>query len=326
MFFIASTFGELQYQTFDLSVWLLIGFTLCWPHLARYVPIFSQQSKRNETVNMHIDAIFSAAFVILLSTYHFAGTVLAILVVNALFIGLFRLMISTLLSFASVILIWHLVISSIDLTTGQVTAQLIATAFIIIYFGTFAAMGFHLTRQMIRLNKTVKSLSQTDPLTQCYNRLYLDKHLSRELQRSTRLNYPLSIIFADIDHFKKINDEYGHAVGDLILKGFINVVNRAIRNDLDWVARYGGEEFIVVLPNSNSENSVKVAQRIQSKLAKTPIQVESTSLNITCSFGIASKSSETENYNEIINQADKALYLAKDSGRNCIKTAEHSTT
>ncbi|TQV70887.1 diguanylate cyclase [Aliikangiella marina] len=321
--FVLSAFAEFEIADKSAQFWLLILFALSWPHIARFSPFFSKESKQSELVNMHIDAIFSAIFLIVLSTYHFAGLVLAILVANALFIGFFKLLLSTLATFFSLVLLWHLFISPIDLQPASIAAQLVGGAFVIFYYSTFATMGYHLTRNMIKLNRKVEALSQTDPLTGCFNRLYLDSNLNSELNRSNRLNYPLCLIFADIDHFKQINDHHGHVVGDAILREFVHLVTLAVRNEFDWVARYGGEEFVIVLPNSDLKNGTRVAERIQKKLAQHKISVEDSSFSITCSFGISCNNTPSNlGTSELIKQADKALYLAKHAGRNCIKTAK----
>lgn len=324
--FVLTAFAEFQSQSKSIEVWLMLVFTLSWPHIARFMPFLSKESKHSELVNMLIDAVFSAIFVVLLSTYQFAGLVIAILVANALFIGFFKLLFSTLAIFLSLLLVWHFGIASIEFKPANIASQVIGGAFVVIYYSTFASMGFHLTRNMIRLNKQVESLSQIDPLTGSYNRLYLDKKLQSELHRSNRLEYPLSIIFADIDHFKKINDDYGHAAGDNVLKEFVILINSVIREDVDWVARYGGEEFVIVLPNLDEQNSIEVAERIQAKLCEKKIHLEGGFITISSSFGVASKTPGSGESSKIIDDADKALYLAKHAGRNCIKTVTKSVS
>jgi diguanylate cyclase (GGDEF)-like protein len=196
-----------------------------------------------------------------------------------------------------------------------------SSIFLLIYLSAFALAVYKLTRQLIKLNKKVKSLSLTDPLTNCYNRLYLEDNLNKEIQRSYRFKTPLSIIFADLDHFKKINDQQGHNAGDTVLKKFVQLVNTCIRNDVDWVARYGGEEFIITLPNTNAENGAVLANRIRQEVSQCRFISGKKSFQVSCSFGISeiNLNGNELNAEQLTSNADQALYKAKDKGRNRVE-------
>src|SRR6202011_6059508 len=112
-------------------------------------------------------------------------------------------------------------------------------------------------------NERNRVLSITDALTGAFNRRYLMDQLPRELERCRRYAYPLSVIMCDIDHFKRINDEQGHAAGDDVLQQFVTRVQRSIRSNSDWVARYGGEEFLIVLPETDFKSGFFVAEKIR---------------------------------------------------------------
>ena len=158
-------------------------------------------------------------------------------------------------------------------------------------------------------------LSETDMLTQLYNRLKIEKELVIQVQRAQRSNQSLSILLLDVDHFKNVNDTFGHPVGDKVLIEIARIAKESIRA-YDNIGRWGGEEFLVVCPECNQEEAMHVAKRIQNGLKKA---VYSTHELYTLSFGIATLSDEDTAYS-LISKADEALYQAKEEGRDCICT------
>jgi len=152
--------------------------------------------------------------------------------------------------------------------------------------------------------------STTDRLTGIPNRAQLDKQLDRVLGKIS----PLSVIMMDIDHFKKVNDTYGHDAGDVVLKQFAVIVKKTIR-PVDFLARYGGEEFTVIC-NAELERTVEVAERVRQSVADTPVKIsELQEISITASLGVAEyRSGDTSE--TVIKRADNALYQAKQNGRN----------
>lgn len=183
-----------------------------------------------------------------------------------------------------------------------------------------------LEKSLIKANKEIRLLSITDPLTGCYNRGYLNERFPQELSRSQRYSHPLSVILADIDHFKQINDTYGHQAGDEVLKAFTQSLKDQIRKKIDWIVRYGGEEFLIVLPETGCEGSISMAERLRAAVSERPIEVCGTSLNITASFGGACallnrKQKWDISMEELINQADAQLYRCKNDGRNRVNVA-----
>jgi diguanylate cyclase (GGDEF)-like protein len=175
-------------------------------------------------------------------------------------------------------------------------------------------------RRFLDLETSLKQLALHDQLTGAYNRGYLDRQLSKEIQRSWRYGHPLSIVICDIDHFKAVNDCYGHQAGDQVLKEFVTRVNRSVRSENDWVARYGGEEFVIVLPETPPAGCLVVAERIRNLIADTPVVVQEGAVAVTVSFGAIT----IENTNlidemsmeVILGKADECLYRAKETGRN----------
>jgi len=181
-----------------------------------------------------------------------------------------------------------------------------------------------LEKSLKEANEEVRLLSITDPLTKCYNRGYLTDSLPIEIKRAKRYDRHLSIILCDIDHFKKVNDTYGHQAGDQVLKEFVHYISKSLRQEVDWVARYGGEEFIIVLPETDINAASAVAERLRRVVSKERITLpDGKEIHITASFGVSGFSPETADTTisseDLINDADRCLYRAKGEGRNKVK-------
>ncbi len=177
-----------------------------------------------------------------------------------------------------------------------------------------------LEKSLQRANKKIRLMSVTDTLTGSYNKRYLNEYLPVEISRSKRYNRALSVIMCDIDHFKKVNDTYGHQAGDAVLKNFSSCLMQSLRRKIDWVVRYGGEEFLLVLPETDKSGAYQLAQRIRKKIARQETFANDISIQITASFGISCfiplTSDMTVTPEEIIKQADALLYRSKQEGRN----------
>jgi diguanylate cyclase (GGDEF)-like protein len=171
-----------------------------------------------------------------------------------------------------------------------------------------------------KANKEIKLLSRTDSLTGCYNRGHLNELLPREINRAVRYKHPMALAMCDIDHFKRVNDTYGHQCGDEVLKIFVQSITDLIRADTDWLARYGGEEFLLVLPETKLENAYGLAERLRKHIAQKILETAEDKVSITASFGVtgfdASTSANNITAETLINTADKYLYEAKKQGRN----------
>lgn len=154
-----------------------------------------------------------------------------------------------------------------------------------------------------------------DPLTELYNRRFLNEAVEREFHRAARLAQPLSIIILDIDHFKDINDKHGHAVGDAYLIMLANLIRQHTRRT-DIVCRYGGEEFLLVLPDTSLDAAAQQAEKLRHLCAEAFHLAEGLEISATISLGVASYPVHGSNQHEIINKADQALYTSKYSGRN----------
>jgi len=162
-------------------------------------------------------------------------------------------------------------------------------------------------------------LANTDPLTGLYNRRGLFEVGKREIERFHRYNSPLSVILLDIDHFKRVNDQYSHAIGDQVLVAVVEMCRRNIRA-VDSFGRYGGEEFALLLPETDINAAQQLAQRLCVSIAGMPIHTALGPISVTVSIGVTCINRETHNLDMLINRADDAMYAAKRAGRNRVMT------
>lgn len=166
-----------------------------------------------------------------------------------------------------------------------------------------------------RLNELIVK----DGLTQIYNRRFIDQKLPTEMIKAQVENVPLSVIMADIDNFRQVNEQYGHVVGDDALKAFSKKIGKHIRLDSgDWMARYGGEEFLVCLVNCQQDDALLVADRMRKAVEGMEILTAGQILKITASFGVYTYYNQDIDMRQLVELADKNLYAAKKSGRNSV--------
>ena len=170
-----------------------------------------------------------------------------------------------------------------------------------------------------RLFLRVQTQAMTDALTGLYNHGYFQNRLERELKLADRNTDKVSLILLDLDHLKRINDSLGHRAGDACLCHVANVMRSAVR-DVDICARYGGEEFVIILPQCSREDARRVAERLREAIANTPVQKVG---QVTASVGVATYPIGARTREELIEMADRAMYLAKAAGRNRVRTMLH---
>jgi two-component system cell cycle response regulator len=180
-----------------------------------------------------------------------------------------------------------------------------------------------LQQDLINAREELRSQAMHDLLTGIWNRGAVLDQLSRELDRSTRAKTTSGVLMLDLDHFKKVNDTYGHLTGDSVLREVAKRVSESVRS-YDTVGRYGGEEFVVVLPNCGKAEIEQNAERIRLAISSVPILTDSAKITITVSVGATVAAAELRSINDILGAADEALYQAKETGRNrvCFKELE----
>jgi diguanylate cyclase len=176
--------------------------------------------------------------------------------------------------------------------------------------------------QLREANEQLQRLSMTDSLTQVGNRAFFDHSLVTEHKRASRLKQPLALMLLDIDHFKAINDTYGHPAGDACLQALAAYMRQQVQRAGDLLARYGGEEFVVLLINSTLGDALELAEMYRADIAALEVPFEGRTLRFTASFGVASAIPDMLfTPSQFLGDADRALYEAKHGGRNCVRAA-----
>jgi diguanylate cyclase (GGDEF)-like protein/PAS domain S-box-containing protein len=170
------------------------------------------------------------------------------------------------------------------------------------------------------LNEKLHELAIRDGLTSLFNRRYLEESLARELIRAERDGSPVSLVMGDLDHFKAVNDTYGHQFGDRVLQAFGGLIRQYSRGS-DIPCRYGGEEFMMVLPNMSGEKARERAEYLRTLIADTPVSIDDVSVSISASFGVAVFPEHAHDVDKLIAAVDRALYRAKQAGRNRVVLA-----
>lgn len=207
--------------------------------------------------------------------------------------------------------------SGFETTTGDRLFDLlgaIVAVSIAIWYSDFLK-----SRALIDLEATKAQLNYyatVDPLTNAFNRRHFLELSERKIKRTQTANSHASLLFFDIDHFKRINDEHGHMIGDEILHGIAQVCMKHLRTD-DILGRFGGEEFVILLPETKLEDAHIIAERLRHLIAHTPIETEIGPINTTISIGVALvEKSDPATIKQLLSRADRAMYLAKQAGRN----------
>ncbi|MEW8173665.1 MAG: sensor domain-containing diguanylate cyclase [Candidatus Thiodiazotropha endolucinida] len=202
-----------------------------------------------------------------------------------------------------------------DLTAKRMIVATITYLLLFLVAGVISVLFAKNSVQKKQAFRKLQQYATTDDLTGLANRRELDKVALREFKRATRFTRHLSVLMLDLDHFKAINDTYGHKVGDSVLRHVADICVGSIRGQ-DFMARYGGEEFTILLPETNIENSSNLAQRICDQIAAMPYQEGQQLISITVSVGASEIEDGDIDFNDLLNRADKALYEAKKRGRN----------
>ncbi|NWF91531.1 MAG: GGDEF domain-containing protein [Syntrophaceae bacterium] len=185
----------------------------------------------------------------------------------------------------------------------------------------FSVIGYQISATLKHCQQlsSIKNIAVYDTLTNLHNRRYFEEKLAIETEKSFFTGTPLSLMMVDIDHFKKVNDTYGHPVGDKLLCHIASLLKSSVRKD-DTVARYGGEEFVLILPGASLEVSFRIAERIRDLVEKSDFETGLSHLRLTVSIGISSfPTHRARSKEELVKMADQALYSAKRGGRNQVR-------
>ncbi|ONM44680.1 diguanylate cyclase [Halopseudomonas pachastrellae] len=183
---------------------------------------------------------------------------------------------------------------------------------LIIYDVTGVAVN---KRQLESANTKLQELALRDGLTGLLNRRYWESCLEREFARHQRYDNPVSLVIFDIDHFKRVNDTYGHQTGDEVIRETARITSQLVR-ETDFAGRYGGEEFVVLLPGTTLDGAAQFAERLRSTIERQQLDYQGSPLTFTISLGVATLADDMAGYQALLERADKALYQSKEGGRN----------
>ena len=184
--------------------------------------------------------------------------------------------------------------------------------------GAIVAGSLELVWQFAEQFAEADKRSRTDPLTGLWNRQHFGEQLQQALSSADRRGSPVSLVLVDLDYFKRVNDTWGHQAGDAVLKQVARILQDGVR-EVDTCVRYGGEEFAVLLPDTDSQSAVDVAERLKAKVSAHPIRHGGAEIPMTASFGVATFPETVTRRDQLFPSADKALYIAKHEGRNKVR-------
>ncbi len=303
-------------------VWaLLLVNGLIWPHVAYLLAMRSDSPYHAEHRNMVFDSA-SGGFWIVAIGFNLVPSllILTMLSMDNVSVGGVRLLMRGLAAMLiGALLAWPLVGGYMELTSSLYVI-IASIPFLMAYPVFVGVISYRLSQQLSQQKRRFEALSQRDPLSGLATRGYWEIRLSEEFSRARRHSRPATLLLADIDYFKRINDSHGHLIGDTVIRLMGELLDAQTRA-VDFVGRYGGDEFALILPETPLENAFKVAQRIQSELGAVTVS-EQPGIKPTVSIGVAELSPYVASPRDWMSRADRALYEAKNSGRNCIRVFE----
>ncbi|MFC0026533.1 GGDEF domain-containing protein [Neobacillus cucumis] len=171
-----------------------------------------------------------------------------------------------------------------------------------------------------KLEEQLKHLAYFDGLTNIYNRSYFLDKSSEQLKNAIQTKAPLSFILFDIDYFKKINDHYGHLIGDAAIRHVVSICKKELEHESIF-GRYGGEEFVLCLPGKSISDAAKIAEKIRAAIELTPLNTNQELIFVTASFGVSDLNPYAKTLEVLLHESDQALYASKESGRNAVHLA-----
>lgn len=290
------------------QTWVVIAATLClgtvsllFPDIIPSMVADGRFTNTANTLNLVGGLFLIIAAVRLVTEYHLSKSVDDLLFcMHCLLFGLAALMFQSSVLWDAAWWGWHLL---------RLLAYLVALVFVIL-------SEARLLHRFDRLSFELGQLAITDPLTTAYNRRYFDDQLVEEYTRARRYGKEFSVVMLDVDHFKRINDQFGHAEGDKVLRGLTACIQHYIRN-IDVLARVGGEEFALILPATSENGALSLAERIRNTFQDTPTLTEDgKEIRATVSIGVVGLTPDVHSEKQLLERADRALYVAKQGGRN----------
>jgi len=300
------------------ALWLLIllfSFGFIWPHVAHYWAKKSSEPFTSEKINLYIDAFFMGFWVPFISFN---------LVPSIAILGMHLLSIISVLGFRMTIL--GFVVECLGILVGcaiigvnvQLDSNLLSVLIslpMLTFYPLFVGnMSYRLSYKLSAKKSQLERLSRTDALTGLNNRMYLEEQLEKLFKQNKREQSKACFIFIDVDHFKAINDQYGHIVGDKVLQKIAELIKHNVR-EVDICGRYGGEEFCILMPNAHLDEAKKTSERIRLHIERSILDAEH-HITGSVSLGVAETTNAMVDYSAWLALADKAQYKAKEQGRN----------
>lgn len=341
----ASIGSHLYAQHYPAMVWwALIAQCTVYPHAVFYAGVWSRNPVRTEVIAMVLDLLILGLWLGYLGfpvwvTY---STALGMCIGFSAYFGwpgLAASLVSLIVGAASAVAVWGLRLQPDTSALTTALCMLQAVVFLSLVSVETKRRATELKATKERLHESEAALQQQvqeiqslqvqlaeqanrDPLTGAFNRRYLDATLPRELARCRREQVPLCLILVDLDHFKVVNDNHGHAAGDIVVKALATLL-QAYSRPGDLVCRYGGEEFLVMLPNMDLHTGLARAEEYRMQMANQRLtSAEGVALQVTLSAGVAAYPSHGDDETSLFRSVDTALYQAKDGGRNRVAAIE----
>lgn len=308
--------NDSQYRNNPWLLSILAIVCLSWPHIAYLWAKKTDRVYEAITNSLLFDSFFGGIWFPFMSFELVPCTVfITVFMINNISAGGGKLLTKGLVIMVIASLFTSLLINPVIKLESQFIIIVFCIPMIIIYPMVLAYINYKLTRLMMKQSDKLLRISRHDDLTNLYSRRYWEQRLLEEFKRCQRSKENACVMMVDVDHFKNINDTYGHLVGDNVLKQFGKLLKTLRASDI--AGRYGGEEFAVLLPNSSLQESQLVAERLRQDIESTTFDsVE----KCTVSIGIAELNTDYKDAYKWLDNADKALYQAKEGGRNRVKT------
>lgn len=302
-------------------VWALLFFVCClWPHLACLLSKFSSNRHRAELFSMVFDTFFIG---LALPLMHFnllpSVLIVTLHLMDRIASGVRGLRLATLLALCAGVLGGGWLGGYHWAPESSMRVMLACLPLLIVHTLLLSLTSRRLIEKMSHQNQKLTGLLRVDALTGLYGRSFWQAQAAVSLRKFFQGGTPACMLMLDIDHFKQINDQYGHSVGDTVLRGLAHVIRGNIRAT-DCAARFGGDEFIILLPDTCLEDAMAMAERIRKQVAALRLR-EVPDLHLTCSVGVACLENHHGDLAEWMNEADTALYQVKKAGRDGVASA-----
>jgi len=308
--------GALWDQGANALVWVALGVNaLVWPHIAYWLARRSGDPYRAERRNLMADSASGGAWMAMIGfSAAPSAVILTMMAMDKVSVGGLRFLGRCLAVQAAAAAVVAMA-RGFELHLQSSTLERVASLpLLVVYPIAIGLATYRLARRVRRQNKTLAALSSTDGLSGLLNRSHWEAVVASEFQRCRRIGHPSTLMMIDIDHFKSINDRYGHPVGDEVIRAIAGILRGALRVQ-DVPGRYGGEEFGVILPGTGIQGAEMLAERIRTRIESAVLE-PTREVRATASLGVAAFDPRDADQVDWIARADRALYMAKESGRN----------